>query len=313
MPSYQISESDLQLIANVERKNAVERYFVASFAHSSRRAYASDLRHFLAWGGSVPSSPEQVAAYLAVHAETLKAATLKRRVISIGLAHTTQQIENPCTSEVVRMTLRGIWRVHGTAQAQVTPAVREDILAMVRGLSGHKGTRDRALLLLGFASALRRSELVGLNCADVEFVERGLIVHLRRSKTDQEGAGRKIAVPFARGTACPVKALREWLSTSAITEGPIFRPINRHGTIASSRLSGHAVAQIVKARAAAAGLDPERYSGHSLRAGLITSAAAAGASIWKIRAQSGHRTDAMVARYVRDADLFTNNAAGAVL
>ena len=184
---------------------------------------------------------------------------------------------------------------------------------MVRGLSGLKGIRDRALLLLGFAGAFRRSELVGLNVADLEFVDQGLIVHLRRSKTDQEGVGRKVAIPYARGSACPVKAAKDWLTAAGISEGPLFRPVTRHGHMAEERLSGHAVAKIVKARAAAVGLNAKGYSGHSLRAGLITSAAMLGVSIWKIKAQSGHRTDAMVARYVRDADLFVNNAAGAVL
>ena len=293
--------------------STVSAYVSAATAKNTRRAYRSDLNHFLAWGGALPSTPEQIATYLAAHAGTHKAATLKRRVVSIRLAHTAKGLANPCASELVRVTLRGIWRVHGMAQAQATPAVREDILAMVRGLIGIKGSRDRALLLVGFAGAFRRSELVALNLGDLEFVDRGLIVHLRRSKTDQEGVGRKVGIPFARGKVCAVQSVKDWLAASGITEGPLFRSINRHGQVGSSRLSGHAVAQIVKTHAAAAGLDADHYSGHSLRAGLITSAAMLGCSIWKIKAQSGHRTDAMVSRYVRDADLFTDNAAGAVL
>jgi hypothetical protein len=227
--------------------STVSDYVSAATAHNTRRAYRSDLDHFVAWGGSIPSTPEQIAAYLAAHAGTHKAATLKRRVVSIGLAHTAQGLENPCASELVRVTMRGIWRVHGMAQAQVTPAVREDILAMVRGLTGLKGSRDRALLLIGFAGAFRRSELVGLNVSDLEFVDRGIIVHLRRSKTDQEGVGRKVGMPFARGTVCPIKAVKDWLTASNITDGPLFRPITRHGQVGQARLSGHAVAQVVKA------------------------------------------------------------------
>jgi site-specific recombinase XerD len=291
----------------------VSAYVSAATAANTRRAYRADLAHFLAWGGSIPSTPEQIASYLAAHAGTHKAATLKRRVVSIGLAHTAQKFENPCASELVRMTLRGVWRTHGMAQAQVTPAIKEDLLAMVQGLTGIKGSRDRALLLLGFAGAFRRSELVSLNVGDLEFVDRGLIVHLRRSKTDQEGVGRKIGIPYARGKVCAVQAVKDWLAASTITEGPLFRPITRHGHIGQAGLSGHAVAEVVKTCAAAAGLDADRYSGHSLRAGLITSAAMLGVSIWKIKAQSGHRTDAMVSRYVRDADIFTDNAAGAIL
>jgi site-specific recombinase XerD len=314
-PSAGVNSSAIRASQSTELVPAttVSEYVAAATAHNTRRAYRSDLDHFLAWGGSIPSSPEQIAAYLAGHAGTHKAATLKRRVVAIGLAHTAQGLENPCAAELVRVTLRGIWRTHGMAQAQVTPAVREDILAMVRGLTGLKGSRDRALLLLGFAGAFRKSELVGLNVTDLEFVDRGLIVHLRRSKTDQEGVGRKVGIPHARGKVCAVQAVKEWLAASGITEGPLFRPITRHGHVGQARLSGHAVAEVVKTCAAAAGLDATNYSGHSLRAGLITSAAMLGVSIWKIKAQSGHHTDAMVGRYVRDADLFTDNAAGAIL
>jgi integrase len=313
-------KNDVQLTAQEVRNDGflrlpakISEYLASATALGTRRAYQSDLGHFLGWGGSIPSSPDQVASYLADHAQKLRAATLRRRVVALGLAHTTQGHPNPCASDLVRVTLRGIRRTHGSEQRQVAPAICEDILAMVRGLSGLKGIRDRALLLLGFAGAFRRSELVALNVTDLEFVERGLIVHLRRSKTDQEGVGRKIAIPHGRGAVCAVQSVRDWLEASCIKEGAMFRPITRHGHMSQERLSGHAVAQIVKERAGAAGLKSDQYSGHSLRAGLITSAAQAGVSVWKIKAQSGHRTDAMVSRYVRDADLFTNNAAGAVL
>ena len=291
----------------------VSSYIEFSKADNTRKAYRSDLAHFLAWGGSIPSTPEQFAAYLAAHAGIFKASTLKRRLVSVGIAHTSQGFANPCISVIVRVTLRGICRIHGSSQTQAAPAVREDILAMVRGLAGIKGTRDRALLLLGFAGAFRRSELVGLNVSDLEFMDRGLVIHLRKSKTDQEGIGRKIAIPYARGTVCPVHAIKDWIAASGIIDGAIFRPITRHGQIVDARLSGQAVTEVVKECASAAGLKSENYSGHSLRAGLITSAAMLGVSVWKIKAQSGHKTDEMVSRYVRDSDLFTNNAAGAVL
>jgi integrase len=137
-------------------------------------------------------------------------------------------------------------------------------------------------------------------------------VHLRKSKTDQQGEGRKIAIPFARGAVCPVLALKAWLKTSRIDSGPLFRPINRHGGIEESALSSHAVAIIIKERIAAIGLDPAKYSGHSLRAGLVTSAAQAGVSSWKIKQQTGHKSDAMLNRYIRDARLFVDNAFGAI-
>lgn len=158
-----------------------------------------------------------------------------------------------------------------------------------------------------------REELVGLDHSDVEHVRQGLVIHLRRSKTDQEGAGRKIGIPHGRTRWCPVVARDHWFARSTIDAGPIFRGVNRHGQLLDHRLSGEAVSLILKERAAAAGLDPAGFSGHSLRAGFATSAAKAGASSWKIRAQTGHASDAMLSRYLRNGELFADNAAGAVL
>lgn len=291
----------------------VSDYLRASLSENSRQAYRSDLNHFLAWGGTIPARPEIVAQYLADHAGQHAVATLARRLVSIGKAHTTQGMPSPIDTELVRATLRGIRHTHGSAQRQVAPAVKEDVLAMVANLEGVKGIRDKALLLIGFAGAFRRSELVSLTVADIEQAKQGLIIHLRRSKTDQDGRGRKVAIPFARGAVCPVLALQRWLEMSGITDGPIFRPVNRHGVIAEFALSAQAVALVVKERAKAVGLDPERYAGHSLRAGLVTSAAQLGVSSWKIRQQTGHASDAMLSRYIREANIFVDNAAGAVL
>ena len=304
----------LQLTAQVQNApKAVQELLQASIAENTRRAYRSDLAHFLAWGATIPTQPEVVAAYLADWAGRLSVASLARRVASISRAHTSQGLKSPTRSDLVTGTLKGIRRTYGIAQHQATPILREDLIAMVTDLSGTKGMRDRALLLLGFAGAFRRSELVGLDVETLEFVERGLYVTLRRSKTDQEGAGRKVAIPFARGPMCPVRALKAWLEYAGITEGAVFRSLSRHDGLSEARLSSGAVAQVIKLRARQIGLDPTKYSGHSLRAGLITSAARLGVSVWKIKAQSGHRSEAMVSRYVRDEDLFNNNAAGAVL
>jgi integrase len=154
---------------------------------------------------------------------------------------------------------------------------------------------------------------VGLNYDDVERVRQGLVVTLRRSKTDQEGAGRKVGIPFGRTRHCPVLALDGWLTVSGIEAGPIFRPVDRHRRIGAARLSGEGVSLVVKESAAAAGIDPTGFSGHSLRAGFATSAVQAGVSILKIRSQTGHASDTMLSRYVRDGELFIDNAAGALL
>jgi len=300
----------LQLIAH--DPNA-QKFLHASLSENTRRGYRADLEHFMSWGGSIPASPEKVSLYLAHQAEILSPATLSRRVVAIGRAHTSQGLESPTKSDLVKATLRGIRRSVGISQRQVAPAVKEQLISMAEKAQGVKGLRDRAVLLVGFAGAFRRSELVAINCTDLEFAEQGLIITINRSKTDQEGRGRKVAIPYARGAVCPVTSLKEWLSISGINEGPVFRPINRHKGIQASRLSTQAVAEIVKQYARAVGLDHSNYSGHSLRAGLVTSAALAGVSSWKIRQQTGHKSDAMLTRYIRDSQLFVNNAVGAVL
>jgi integrase len=185
---------------------------------------------------------------------------------------------------------------------------------MLEGLgTDPAGCRDRALLLLGFAGALRRSELVGLDLADVTEGTDGLTVHLRRSKTDQEGTGRTVGIPFwSNPVTCPVRAWRDWLEVSSITEGPAFRPVDRHGRIGPTRLSAPAVALVLKRHAARAGLDPGEVAGHSLRAGLATSAASAGVPERVIAEQTGHRGTAMLRRYIREGSLFRANAASTV-
>jgi len=292
----------------------VTAYLDASISDSTRRAYVGDLAHFEAWGGTIPASDGMVARYLAEHAGTLSVATLVRRLATISKAHAAKGLVSPTASALVRATMQGIKRRWGTAQAQAKPLMRDDLFALLERIGDdRRGMRDQALLLIGFAGGFRRSELVGLDLGDVEHVRQGLIVHLRRSKTDQLGAGRKIAIPFGRTRWCPVNAIDHWLQVSGIDLGPLFRPINRHGHVLDQRLSGEAVSIIVKERLQKAGIDPFGYSGHSLRAGFATSAALAGASTWKIRAQTGHASDAMLARYIRDGNAFINNAAGLIL
>jgi integrase len=177
--------------------------------------------------------------------------------------------------------------MRGIAQREAKPLLKEDLFRVLDAMGDSvKDARDRALLLIGFAGGFRRSELVGLDCADIEHIRQGVVITLRRSKTDQEGAGRKIGIPHGRTRHCPVVALDNWLSISGIDHGPVFRPVDRHGRMAAERLSGEAVSLIVKERVAAAGIDVSGFSGHSLRAGFATSATQAGVSSLKIRAQS---------------------------
>jgi len=288
-------------------------YLSAAIADNTRRAYRGDLTDFLSWGGAVPCSPEILAAYIAARAETHSPHTITRRVVGISRAHASQGLPDPAKTDLVRTVLRGVRRSKGKPQRQVAPLLKQDLLSLLPLMRGTKGIRDRALLLLGFAGAFRRSELVALDVADLQFVGEGMIVHQRRSKTDQEGAGRKIAVPNGRTSACPVKAVRQWLEHANIESGAVFRSISKGQVIAADRLTGPSVALILKAYAEKAGLPAANISGHSLRSGLVTSAAQIGVSAFKIQQQTGHRSAEMLARYIRDANLFENNAAGLLL
>ena len=287
-------------------------YVEAGIAPATRRAYKADLEHFRAWGGDIPTTDLQLAAYLAEQATILKVATLTRRLAAISIAHKAKRLPSPVSSLLVRATIRGVRREHGTAQRQAAPLLREDLF-LVLGAKGDrlKDLRDRALLLVGFAGGLRRSELAAINLLDFERVREGTILTIRRSKTDQDGVGRKIGIPFGRTIHCPVRALERWLSAAQIEDGPVFRPVDRHARVSAGRLSGEAVSLIL--RMAAAGFDPAEYSGHSQRAGFATSATRAGISTFKIRQQTGHASDAMLSRYVRDGELFLGNAAGILL
>lgn len=254
-----------------------------------------------------------LAQYIAERAQIHSPFTIGRRVVGIGRAHSSLGLPDPSKTDLVRSVLRGLRRTTGKPQRRATPILRDDLFMLLSQMRGLKGIRDQALLLIGFAGAFRRAELVGLDVSDLQFVTEGLLIHLRRSKTDQIGEGRNIAIPFGRTSACPVKALQQWIEASSITHGPIFRSVSKSGVVSGSRLSDQSVSLIVKSYANGIGLPPEKYSGHSLRAGLVTSAAKAGVSLTKIQEQTGHRSIAVLTRYIRDAQVFENNAAGLLL
>jgi site-specific recombinase XerD len=290
----------------------------AEKAVSTRKAYGTDFRLFKAYCdakgvSSLPASPETLAAYLAAEAQTAKPSTIGRRVAAIRYAHKLAGVGTPTDAEGVKATMRGIRRTFGGARNKKAPAVAGKMLGMVAAApEGLAGLRDRALLLVGFAGAFRRSELVALDLADIAETETALLVTIRGSKTDQERQGVTIAI--ARGDiACPVKALRAWLSAAGVETGPIFRPINRHGNLLPSRLTAQSVARIVKVYAGRAGFDSDAFSGHSLRSGFLTSAAAKGASIFKMMDVSRHKSVETLRGYVRDAELFKDHAGAGLL
>lgn len=290
----------------------------AEKAASTRKAYGTDFRLFREWCATrgvvaLPAAPETVAAYLAANASTSKASTLGRRVAAIRYAHKLAGLALPTDAEGVKVTMRGIRRTYGSARVRKAPAVAGKMLGMVATAPDKlAGLRDRALLLIGFGGALRRSELVALDVTDIDETETGLLVRIRSSKTDQERSGATIAI--ARGdVACPAKALREWLDAAGIKDGPIFRAIDKGGTVRASRLTDRSVANIVKAYAGRAGFDASLFSGHSLRAGFLTSAAGKGASIFKMMDVSRHKSVDTLRGYVRDAELFKDHAGAGLL
>jgi integrase len=247
------------------------------------------------------------------HAATSKPSTFGRRVAAIRYAHKLANLELPTDAEGVKATMRGIRRTFGTARVKKAPAIAAKMHSMVAlAPDSLTGLRDRALLLIGFGGALRRSELVALDVADIQETEIGLLVTIRGSKTDQERQGATIAI--TRGDiACPLKALREWLDAAGIEAGPLFRPINKADTVAVSRLTCRSVANIIKAYAERAGFDASTFSGHSLRAGFLTSAAGKGASIFKMMDVSRHKSVDTLRGYVRDAELFKGHAGAGLL
>ena len=281
------------------------------------RCYATDWKDFTGWCTanalqSLPATPEVVALYISALADKHRASTIQRRLSAISQAHQLRGYDSPTKSEIVRSVIKGIRRTLGVAPVEKSPLIAADIREMVAALPETlSGKRDRALLLLGFAGAFRRSELVALNVEDLEFTNDGLVVILRRSKTDQEGVGRKIGIPqLSASDACPVSAVRAWLAATAVTVGPLFRSVALGGVLGTSRLSDRAVATTVK-KWLPSGRDVSKFSGHSLRAGFVTSAANGGASVKAIMRQTGHRSLETLMRYMRDASLFRGNALGA--
>jgi integrase len=300
----------------------VWEYVRAAKSDQTLRGYRSDWAHFTDWCQqhsrvSLPAAPETVALYIADCSEGPNArsiATLQRRITSISQAHAAAGYpESPTKTALVRSVWQGIRRERGVArQRGKAPALTADLIRMVHGLPKTlMGTRDRALLLVGFAGAFRRSELVGLDVSDVEWrAEQGVVLTIRRSKTDQEGRGQKVGIPYGlMEETCPVRALEAWLREAGITEGPLLRAIDRHGNISGSRMADRSVARVVQRSIARTGKDSASFAGHSLRSGLATSAAIAGKSMNAIMGQTRHRSEAMVRVYIKEGSLFRDNAA----
>jgi len=302
----------------VEQAN---EYLEAAKSENTRSAYRSDWKQFEAWCRSeglqsLPALPSVVVTYLtSLACKGRKVSTIGRAVAGIGAMHRSQGFLPPSLDPLVRITVRGIRRKHGSAPTQKRPMDAETLGNYVRTLDDDLASiRNRALLTLGWFGAFRRSELVGLDVSDLSFTNGGLIVQMRRSKTDQEGKGFTKGIPYASlAAACPVRAVRAWLDSAKIEAGPIFRRVTRSGRVMPNRLADQTVARVVKKAAASLGLNPMELSGHSLRAGLVSSAAKRGKRLDAIMRQTGHKSEQTVLGYIRRESVFEDNAAVGLL
>jgi site-specific recombinase XerD len=301
---------------------AAETYARASRSAATWRAYESDWRVFSEWCRAVdrpalPATSSTIALFLAAEAQRgLAPSTLGRRLAAIRLMHVGARLPSPHDALEVHEVLRGIRRTWKRPPAQKAPAVDEEIKRLVDAVEPQtlKGLRDRALLLLGFAGAFRRSELVALDVEHLTRREEGLSVLIASSKTDPEGRGQRVAIARVKDSPyCPVQAVADWFVAGEILAGPLFRRMRRGDKVARDRLSAQSVALVIKDLALKIGLDPSRYAGHSLRSGFLTSAARNKASIFKMADQSRHKSLDVLREYVRHEERFEDHAAEGLL
>ena len=278
-----------------------------SKAKNTLRAYQADFRDFSIFCSkngfnSIPTEPKILSLYLTHLSATSKFSTLKRRIASISVVHKMKGHYLDTKHPIVMENLHGIRRAKGTKQLGKKPILINDLKSIINVIDQFnkiekKKLRDKAILLVGFSGGFRRSELVEIEYDDVEFVSEGVKIFIKRSKTDQSGEGMIKAIPyFENKNFCPVVNLKKWIDYSVIKSGKIFN------------ISDKSVSLIIKKYASLSGLDPNKYGGHSLRSGFATSTAESGAEERNIMAMTGHKTTQMVRRYIKDANLFKNNA-----
>lgn len=309
-----VSDTGALDLAGLARHRA---FLAAATSDNTRRAYRSAIRHFLEWGGALPSDEAAVIRYLLAYADTLNPRTLALRLTALSQWHVHQGFADPAATPTARKTLSGIQRVHGKPKRKAKALPLEDLERIVLRLAGIdtlKARRDSALLQIGYFGGYRRSEIVSLELAHVAWEREGIVITLPRSKTDQQGEGIVKAIPFGDGPCCPASALRSWLAAAAIGSGPLFRPLNKWGRVGALALGQASVNAILEECATLAGLDyVPQLSSHSLRRGMATSAHRAGASLRDIKRQGGWRHDGTVQGYIEEAAQFEENAALSLL
>ena len=292
----------------------------SSKANNTVKAYRSDFNDFglfCAQNGfkSLPSEPKIVSLYL-THLSTkdIKVSTLQRRLVSIGVIHKLKGHYLDTKHPIIIENILGIKRRKGSIQKGKKPLLINNLKTIINVIDEYnkeylKKYRDRSIILMGFSGGFRRNEIVSLDYDDLDFVTEGIKINLKRSKTDQFGEGSVKGLPYFENTQyCPVLSLKNWIEISKISSGPLFRRFSKGNKLSENRLTDQTVALLIKKYLNIAGIDSKNYSGHSLRSGFATSAAEAGAEERTIMAMTGHKSTEMVRRYIKDANLFKNNA-----
>jgi len=309
------------IIANIKAlKEETLLNLQSSKANNTVRAYKSDFNDFglfCAQNGfkSLPSEPKIVSLYL-THLSTkdVKMSTLKRRLVSIGVIHKLKGHYLDTKHPSIIENIMGIKRRKGSIQKGKKPLLINSLKKIINVIDEYvneeiKKTRDRSIILIGFSGGFRRNEIVSLDFDDLDFVNEGLKINLKKSKTDQFGEGTLKGIPYLDNTKyCPVLSLKKWIKTSNINSGPLFRRLCKGSRLTNNRLTDQTVALLIKKYLKFAGIDNKNYSGHSLRSGFATSAAESGAEERNIMAMTGHKSTEMVRRYIKEANLFKNNA-----
>ena len=292
----------------------------SSKANNTVRAYKSDFNDFgifCAQNGfkSLPSEPKIVSLYLTyLSTKDAKMSTLKRRLVSIGVIHKLKGHYIDTKHPSIIENIMGIKRRKGSFQKGKKPILINSLKLIINAIDNQdkeeiKKFRDRSIILIGFSGGFRRNEIVSLDCDDLDFVPEGIKINIKRSKTDQFGEGFTKAMPyFDSSKYCPVVSLKNWLELSRITAGPLFRRFVKGSKLTENRLTDQTVALLIKKYLNLAGIDSKNYSGHSLRSGFATSAAESGVEERSIMAMTGHKSTEMVRRYIKEANLFKNNA-----
>jgi len=291
-----------------------------SKANNTIRAYRSDFQHFSLFcvqNGfkSLPSDPKIVSLYLTqLSSKDIKISTIKRRLVSIGVIHKIKGHYLDTKHPLIIENLMGIKRRKGSNQKGKKPLLINNLKNIINVIDNQdrdniKIFRDRTIILIGFAGGFRRNEIVSLDYEDLDFVKEGLKISIKRSKTDQFGEGLVKGLPyFDNSEYCPVVSTKNWIEISKIKSGPLFRRFRKGSNLSEYRLTDQTVALLVKKYLNLAGIESKNYSGHSLRSGFATSAAEAGAEERSIMAMTGHKSTEMVRRYIKEANLFKNNA-----